>query len=641
MTQKSPDLPKLKQALDSEDASIRFNAGLDLVKAGDPAGVPALIEAFEHDSSVLRIFHASTALVKLGKPAIPALLEALNAEGIQTRVDAAITLAQIDSTYLEQIFPIIEAGLRSDNAEASQDALRFIGRHAKEYAARVVPFLLEVLRKPTSVDDPHAWTGNKRVPVAGLLASLGEPRETIVQALAANLQDEQPSVRWSAAVGLGTMKKNAREAIPALAEVVTHEAEVETVRVEAAYALAVIAPPKQVTLPVLLRALKSQDTWVRIFVARILGEMGSPSGKKRYGQKMSWSMQAYFAPRYVMRLRNPAPVVQALIPLLDDPVYDVRRNAAFALSLMGQKAMDAVPALMNGLTQEDTGAVYAEALARIGNGAVPMLEEILPRLDATGQRYAGYALQKLGVEPGLDIPGFKMEPRHFYVHFNVQLTEEKCRAFEALYERSLGKQVVYDLPYPKVEFMRYLVEKKGLFMHGTHLMDLEVLKPLRTSIDAADSGNVSGVYADLGYIRPIYFAVVDRARCFGLSNGFFDLDEEGNVLRGEERGFDRRHYKLAIGVNGVMRDPWREGMVYALPPDSFVYWNEWTSRVPVTPVLRIPVTREDLPVEVWGVDYRQEGNNFVRLEDEFPFLKDAQYTPVRLSGKPPWRLGGR
>ncbi|HLF88193.1 MAG TPA: HEAT repeat domain-containing protein, partial [Anaerolineales bacterium] len=200
MTGKTLNIPKLKQALESEDASIRFNAGLDLVKAGDPAGVPALIEAFEHSSSVLRTFHAGQALVALGKPAVPALLDALEAEGIQTRVDAAITLAQIDSSYLEKVFPIVEEGLRSDNSEASYDAVQFIGRHAKEHAAKVVPFLLDVLRTPTEVADPQAWIENKRGLVAGLLSVIGEPREAIVKALIENLTDEQVGVRWSAAV---------------------------------------------------------------------------------------------------------------------------------------------------------------------------------------------------------------------------------------------------------------------------------------------------------------------------------------------------------------------------------------------------------------------------------------------------------
>lgn len=155
-----------------------------------------------------------------------------------------------------------------------------------------------------------------------------------------------------------------------------------------------------------------------------------------------------------------------------------------------------------------------------------------------------------------------------------------------------------------------------------------------------ESGNVSGVYADKGYMRPIYFAVVHRGRCFGLHNGFFDLREDGTITYDEEEGFDRRYYKLTIGVTGLRRNPWRNGTVYALPPDTFEHWNEWTSRTPVRPVLRLAVTPDDLPLrdDVWGNDYRMfsYGAWVKPGKDAFPFLKDARATPIHPAGQPPW-----
>ena len=61
-------------------------------------------------------------------------------------------------------------------------------------------------------------------------------------------------------------------------------------------------------------------------------------------------------------------------------------------------------------------------------------------------------------------------------------------------------------------------------MHGAVLTDQYVVPDATlTATDGSDHGNVSGVYADRDPIRPIYFAVVHRGRCFGLNNGFFDL----------------------------------------------------------------------------------------------------------------------
>ena len=128
------------------------------------------------------------------------------------------------------------------------------------------------------------------------------------------------------------------------------------------------------------------------------------------------------------------------------------------------------------------------------------------------------------------------------------------------------------------------------------------------------------------------FAVIDGRRAFGQNNGFFDLTVDGQQAEQEDQGFDRRYYKLAIGVNGLRRNPWRNGMIYILPPDTFVYQCEWTSRAPVPPLMRLAVTPDDLPLraDVWGADWRPfDGDNWVKPDEPFPFLKDVRTTAIQ------------
>ncbi len=128
------------------------------------------------------------------------------------------------------------------------------------------------------------------------------------------------------------------------------------------------------------------------------------------------------------------------------------------------------------------------------------------------------------------------------------------------------------------------------------------------------------------------FAVIDGRRAFGQNNGFFDLTVDGQQAEQEDQGFDRRYYKLAIGVNGLRRNPWRNGMIYILPPDTFVYQCEWTSRAPVPPLMRLAVTPDDLPLraDVWGADWRTfDGDNWVKPDEPFPFLKDVRTTAIQ------------
>jgi hypothetical protein len=229
---------------------------------------------------------------------------------------------------------------------------------------------------------------------------------------------------------------------------------------------------------------------------------------------------------------------------------------------------------------------------------------------------------------------------------SIVLDDAKRTAFEALYQETLVKGPVstvdYRLPYPKHEFLRYLVEHRGVLVHGSRHDDLDILKPLRWSTDGADSGNVSGVYDDKDWIRPIYFGVVNRKRCFGLINGFFDQTADGEITLAEDAGYDRRFYRLTVGVTGLPRSPWQNAMIYILPPDTFEFWNEWTSRSPVVPLMKLPVVPDDLPLrdEVWGANWRTGRASWVMPDEPFPFLKDVLATPIRSSDVPPWIRNG-
>ncbi len=650
-------LATLKQALTNEDESIRFNAGLDLLKAGAVEGVAAVIDAFSNDSMVVRLFHASRALATLGTPAVPALDGALQSSNSRVRVDAAFTLFRIDAARRDDLLPYAIAALGSNDRETLSDALQFLGE-AGGAAAVAVPALIDALETSRELEDAAAWGLDPRVPIAALLATIAEPADAIVAALVRALASDAPSLRWGAALALGALGACARAAAPALEARLRDERENETVRVEAAYSLGVLGEPETEIVPALLAALRSADWWVRLFAARLLGEMSTPLPAEERTDGASWIDKAFFGGRTVRRVAAPQPaVVEALARALRDRDANVRRNAALALAQLGSAALAAMPALADALATEDVGSVAAEALAKIGDAALPALVTALTAPGDVSRSHAGYALSLINTpaaealrnaEAERLVDRFQPSVHHFYTQVPVKLDDEKVAAFDALYETTLaqgpGSAVPYSLPYPKHEFLRYLVEHKGLLLHGSGHMDLELLKPLRWSTDGADSGNVSGVYADKDFVRPIYFAVVHRQRCFGLNNGFFDLTDEGKVSEDETQGFDRRFYRLAIGVNGMRRNPWRDGAVYVLPPDTFEYWNEWTSRSPVRPLMRLHVVPRDLPLlaDVWGVEWRQAGNGFwVDPEESFPFLQDVQATPIRRASPARAAAGGQ
>ena len=662
---KAPDTQRiaaLKQSLKDADQSVRFVAALELAKLGDMDSIPALIEGFQADGFITRLFQAGQALTTLGQAAVPALAKALTADQETVRVAAAYTLWKIDPACAQDLLPTALEALHNWNPDlnienqvctALIDAAIFLGDMGSA-ARAAMPILAEMLRTSVYREEPLAWHEDMRVLLALLITQIADPPEQAVAALREALQAEDESLRWGAARALGELGQVASEAIPALTALLTNEQEFETIRVEAAYSLAVMGDPLHETLPALTQAFESKDWWIRAYMIRILGEMGAPVENKTDREAGFWLDLIFNAERTVRRIAQPDTyIVPILKQALLDSDYNVRRNAAYALSLIGIEAGGAIPALIEAMRSPDVGPIAAEAVAKVGEPAIPALTLTLDKKDELLQRHVAYALQLIetpaaqavfnqaqanGIKP------LQPAPHHFYMQCPVSFETNKKAAFEALYEetvaREVGSEVSYTLPYPKHEFLRYLVEYKGLFMHGTDRPDLEVLQPQSDSTSTEESGRVHGIYADKGYMRPLYFAVVHRRRCPALHNGFFDLREDGTITHDEDQGFDRRYYKLAIDITSLRRDPWRNGTVYALPPDTFEFWEEWTSRVPVRPVLRLAVTPDDLPLkeDVWGTDYRMfSQGNWVSLgKDAFPFLKDIRTTPFHTVGQPPW-----
>lgn len=389
----------LKEALDNADPAVRFNAALDLVKQGNVTGIPTLIEAFTHESGSVRLFHASKALVQLGQPAVPALTAALQSDHPQVRIDAACTLYQIASTQFNRLLPLLTEALQSADPKVMSDALHFLSVVHEQERKAAVPALLQALQSTTPAADSEGWVTDVRTSVAILLAQSGAPVELIVPALVAALRDKLAAVRWGAACALAELGPAAQAAVPTLAQVIGDEAEAEAVRVEAAYALAVIGDPRHDTLPVLLNATQSDDWWVRAFAARLLGELAATPVARPPATIFDPITRALMGMRALPHLAEPAPaLVTTLVHLLTDPNYNVRRNAIAALAKLAHKATVALPGLLAALRQPDVAPLAAEALANMGSAAVPSLEQILTTADDTViddpvMSYAAYALR--------------------------------------------------------------------------------------------------------------------------------------------------------------------------------------------------------------------------------------------------------
>jgi hypothetical protein len=168
-----------------------------------------------------------------------------------------------------------------------------------------------------------------------------------------------------------------------------------------------------------------------------------------------------------------------------------------------------------------------------------------------------------------------------------QLDGYKHQAFDRLFSDTLAHssdavpQVQYTCPYPKHEFLHYLVEHHQALVHGSIRPNIEVLEPRAESDNAGRI--IHAVFAASDCIWPMFFAILDRKPYpFSVNNG----------CRREPGG------KAYYFSTSTLRDqPWTEGMMYILPRTSFVQGidadgnptDQWLSRSAVHPLLKLNV----------------------------------------------------
>jgi hypothetical protein len=185
------------------------------------------------------------------------------------------------------------------------------------------------------------------------------------------------------------------------------------------------------------------------------------------------------------------------------------------------------------------------------------------------------------------------------------LKAERLAAFNATYQKALarpGDFIEYTLPYPKHEFLDFLVATKDVVLHGSSHSNISELKPQLANCKSKKFGNLNGVYATRDSVLPIFYAIRDRKKMKGRTESGYS-EQEG-----------RKTYNFAVNSQSVLDShPWSDGVVYILPKKAFEQGtnnegypiDEFISRVPVTPIAKLRVTPEDF-------DYL----NQVRIKEE-------------------------
>jgi HEAT repeat protein len=343
-------------------------AGIVDEPTANPKEIASLIEKLKSNDE-RELDTAIEKLGKIGKPAIPALMKALQDKNLLVRRSAADVLAKIGPPAI----PDLVKALNNFDAGVLSSATSVLGSIGAE-AKMAVPKLILLLKNPNA---------NVRGSAAYALGSIGAEAKTAARPLVPLLKDREANVRSSAAYALERIGAEAKDAAQDLVPLLT-DSDVG-VRRDTAYALGSIGAEAKDAVPQLIPLLTDSDVGVRRTVTYALERIGAEAK---------------------------AAVPQLVALLKKDSDANVRRNAAYALGNIGAEAKDAVPQLILLLNNSD-GNLRGSAAYALGDiGAKTIVPKLIPLLDnsadptndANVRWRAVYALGKMGAEAKIAVP---------------------------------------------------------------------------------------------------------------------------------------------------------------------------------------------------------------------------------------------
>lgn len=390
-------VPGLTPLLDDRSLTGRRGAFMVIMMLGEGgrAALPALRAALT-DREVADL--AARALAALrDEESIPAILKALELQrGGMNRMDMVRALGSFGPRARNAV-PQLARALRSElpgERVAAAEALGNIGAGAGVSVLALAELLL--------VAGQDAWESD---PFTDALLKVGGT--SLVPNLIQALQHDHPGVRMAAAQALEKLGREAKDAIPALLDLLSDPR--TSVFLHAAGALASIDPPRRALLvPSVLEALKTNGGGHAGLALRVLGGIG-PEASPAVPTLLDLALEAE-----ISGVRTLAAVALGKIGLGDltpltalfkDGAVESRRRAAFALQNMGMAVRPAVPLLIEALKDRDrvVRAHAAKALAAFvagDSGAREALREALRDRSREVRRIAGDALKGPGERRG-------------------------------------------------------------------------------------------------------------------------------------------------------------------------------------------------------------------------------------------------
>lgn len=342
-------------------------------------------------------------------------------------------------------------------------------------------------------------------------------------------------------------------------------------RLAAGHALTRIGPTGDSVTAALLAAVPDADRWLRIGLLRLLGQVapGYPRRPESSGVWPIWESKLIHSIRSQRVAESGDLLASVLADHLDHDDYDVRRNAALAVALLGVAGRSV------------TGRV--RDASRLPE---PVRDEVLRRLSPAGRSRQPFV--------DLDPEAWPWELWLTDPEVDLMVISDQCE--QQLATRNV--ELDYRIPVPKWAFLHYLVHRHHVVLHGSKQPGIELFRPMSRSWGGGRTAGQPGVFGVDHALMAMYFAILNRWN----EEGFYSPH---GLWRGRRTdGKAVRCFQLGAELVALSARPFIEGTVYVLPPETFKKMGELTSLVPVLPLARLSVSPADFPLleHLWGAD---------------------------------------
>jgi HEAT repeat protein len=341
---------------------------LQQLSADASPAVPAVLECVDAPEPAVRAQAAST-LRAIGQPALPAVLDGLEKKDVRERRRAAVAL-QVLSHLTRDRAPLLRARLADEDLAVRAGCARVLWESGDTSKP-----VVEVLADAVANGEPEL----RRDTLAAVTSTLDPVRTPALRPIVERaFQDHDPALRVRAAWVLARMDAKAAVVLPVLVEGLKHKD--AAVRSEAVAGLTWLGPRAAPAVPALIERLRGApgedfqltQAFVRIGPAAagpLVDLIASPKADPARVQSATM----------ILTSMGPAAAPQVL-PLLKHDKPQVRGMACQVVGNAGTAAEKVVPPLTERLEDPDAGVRFQAmaSLGRLGPAAAAAIPKIIP-----------------------------------------------------------------------------------------------------------------------------------------------------------------------------------------------------------------------------------------------------------------------